>query len=227
MVRTRSGLDTADEAPSRTSGCCKKFLRELVLFTLDMTILLFGVLRRPLCLWVLLALVARLGLFAGNVVAHYALAATILQNGRSAALTADEEFLTSLVNATLQPPRYRPDTQPPHHLRSKRSPGSPSDSLTSSELAVLRALLQGPNPLPSSQVVTQDVRQPPTPPPRSSPQGSLSTSTLRLPPLDPWRTIGPCCLPHHYQHHFEGLPPIPHICHKSHENSRVNFFWTV
>ena len=50
MVRTRSGLDTADEAPSRTSGCCKKFLRELVLFTLDMTILLFGVLQRPLCL---------------------------------------------------------------------------------------------------------------------------------------------------------------------------------
>ena len=97
----------------------------------------------------LLALVARLGLFAGNVVAHYALAATILQNGRSAALTADEEFLTSLVNATLQPPRYRPDTQPPHHLRSKRSPGSPLDSLTSSELAVLRALLQGPNPLPT------------------------------------------------------------------------------
>ena len=38
-----------------------------------------------------------------------------------------------------------------------------------------------PNPLPSSQVVTQDVRQPPTPPPRSSPQGRRYKKTASRP----------------------------------------------
>ena len=58
MVRTRSGFDTNDSAPSRSSGCCKRALKELLLFAMDLIILLVGVLQGPISVRILLALVA-------------------------------------------------------------------------------------------------------------------------------------------------------------------------
>ena len=102
MVRTRSGFDTNEPAP-KSQGCCKKVLREFWLFILDLTILLVGVLRAPITGRVLLALVTRLLLYATNGVTLYALAAAVLQNGRPATPTGDEQFLAEMVNAILQP----------------------------------------------------------------------------------------------------------------------------
>ena len=58
MVRTRSGFNTNDSAPSRSSGCCKRALKELLLFAMDLIILLVGVLQGPISVRILLALVA-------------------------------------------------------------------------------------------------------------------------------------------------------------------------
>ena len=81
-------------------------LREFWLFMLDLTILFVGVLRAPITGRVLLALVTRLLLYFTNGVTLYALAATVLQNGRPATSAGDEQFLAEIVNALLQPAQY-------------------------------------------------------------------------------------------------------------------------
>ena len=72
-------------------------LREFGLFMLNLTILFVGVLRAPITGRVLLALVTCLLLYFTNGVTLYALAATVLQNGRPATPTGDEQFLADLV----------------------------------------------------------------------------------------------------------------------------------
>ena len=117
-----------------------------MLFAMDLIILLVGVLQKPLSLRILLALVARLGIYLGNGVALYALVVAILHNGRPLHHTADEEFLTGVVNALLQPPRYAPGHQLLNNPRNRRSLRLSPDSLTPTELTVLRAILQVPQP---------------------------------------------------------------------------------
>ena len=112
-----------------------------MLIAMDLIILLVGVLQKPLSLRILLALVARLGIYLGNGVALYALVAAILHNGRPMHHTADEEFLSGVVNALLQPPRYAPGHQLLNNPRNRSLRLSP-DTLTPTELTVLRAILQ-------------------------------------------------------------------------------------
>ena len=72
----------------------------------DLSILMMGVLRAPLTGRVIVALVLRLLLYVTNGVALYALTATVLQNGRPAHPSRDDQFLADLVNALLQPAQY-------------------------------------------------------------------------------------------------------------------------
>ena len=132
MVCTRSGFDSSEQAP-RSKGCCEKVLREFWLFMLDLTILLVGVLRAPITGRVLLALVTRLLLYATNGVTLYALAPAVLQNGRPATPTGDEQFLAEMVNAILQPAQYATNQDTLSvNPRLKRSTGlGPSRPLSS------------------------------------------------------------------------------------------------
>ena len=72
----------------------------------DLSILMMGVLRAPLTMRVIVALVLRLLLYVTNAVALYALTATVLHNGRPAHPSGDDQFLADLVNALLQPAQY-------------------------------------------------------------------------------------------------------------------------
>ena len=72
----------------------------------DLLILMMGVLRAPITGRVIVALVLRLLLYFTNGVALYALTATVLQNGRPANPSGDDQFLADLVNALLQPAQY-------------------------------------------------------------------------------------------------------------------------
>ena len=137
MVRTRSGFDSNEHA-STNKGCCKRLLREFFLCMVDLSILMMGVLRAPLTGRVIVALVLRLLLYVTNGVALYALTATVLQNGRPAHPSGDDQFLADLVNALLQPAQYV-NTQgpPPTSHRLRRSTGFHPHDLTVAELNIL------------------------------------------------------------------------------------------
>ena len=123
MVRTRSGFDSNEHA-STNKGCCKRLLREFFLCMVDLSILMMGVLRAPLTGRVIVALVLRLLLYFTNGVALYALTATVLQNGRPAHPSGDDQFLADLVNALLQPAQYvNTQSPPPTNKRLRRSIG--------------------------------------------------------------------------------------------------------
>ena len=77
MVRTRSGFNS-DEPASTNKGCCKRLLREFFLCMVDLSILMMGVLRAPLTMRVIVALVLRLLLYVTNAVALYFTTAGLL-----------------------------------------------------------------------------------------------------------------------------------------------------
>ena len=161
MVRTRSGFDSNEHA-STNKGCCKRLLREFFLCMVDLSILMMGVLRAPLTMRVIVALVLRLLLYVTNGVALYALAATVLQNGRPAHPSGDDQFLADLVNALLQPAQYV-NTQgpPPTSQRLRRSIGFHPHDLTVAEVNILRAIMRDPlNSFSPSEIVMTTTNKP-------------------------------------------------------------------
>ena len=138
MVRTRSGFNS-DEPASTNKGCCKRLLREFFLCLMDLSILMIGVLRAPLTMRVIVALLLRLLLYVTNAVALYALTATVLHNGRPAHPNGEDQFVADLVNALLQPAQYvNAQGPPPSSSRLRRSPGFHSHDLTVAELNLLK-----------------------------------------------------------------------------------------
>ena len=144
MVRTRSGFDSNEHAPTN-KGCCKRVLREFWLCMIDLSILMMGVLRAPITARVIVALVIRLLLYFTNGVALYALTATVLQNGRPSNPSGDDQFLADLVNALLQPAQYvNTRNTSPTNQRLRRSAGFNPNDLTAAEFNILRALMLDP-----------------------------------------------------------------------------------
>ena len=139
MVSTRSGFNSDGPAPTN-KGCCKRFLREFYLCMVDLCILMIGILKAPMTMRVIVALVLRLLLYVTNAVALYALTATVLHNGRPAHPTGDDQFLADLVNALLQPAQYvNAQGSPPSSSRLRRSPDFHPHDLTIAELNLLKA----------------------------------------------------------------------------------------
>ena len=147
---------------------------------LDLTILFVGVLRAPITGRVLLALVTRLLLYFTNGVALYALAATVLQNGRPATPTGDKQFLADLVNALLQPAQYvtNQDTLSTN-LRLKRATGFDPKDLTPAEINILRALMLDPlHSFPTSETPIVAATKPNVPPTSETSRVAASKSNV-------------------------------------------------
>merc|ERR1712016_99576 len=139
-----------------------------------------GVLRAPLTGRVIVALVLRLLLYVTNGVALYALTATVLQNGRPAYPSGDDQFLADLVNALLQPAQYvNAKGSPTSSSRLRRSPDFHPHDLTiaelnllkaehPAELNILKAIMQDPlHSFPSFKSATMTTSKPMAPPRRA------------------------------------------------------------
>ncbi len=200
MVSTRSGFNSDGPAPTN-KGCCKRFLREFFLCMVDLCILMIGILKAPMTMRVIVALVLRLLLYVTNVVALYALTATIIHNGRPAHPTGDDQFLADLVNALLQPAQYvNVQGPPPSRSRLRRSPDFHPHDLTlaelnllkaehPAELNILKAIMQDPiHSFPSFKSATMTTSKPTAAPaePRMVPRRVKAPSTA---PSRPGRAI--------------------------------------
>merc|ERR1712012_466786 len=165
MVSTRSGFNSDGPAPA-SKGCCKRFLREFFLGAVDLCILMIGILKAPMTMRVIVALVLRLFLYVTNAVALYALTATVIHNGRPAHPIGEDQFVADLVNALLQPAQYaNVQDSPISSPRLKRSPDFPPHDLTHAELNILKAILQEPiHGFPSLKSATMTTSTPVTPP---------------------------------------------------------------
>ena len=201
MVSTRSGFNSDGPAPNNNKGCCKRFLREFFLCMVDLCILMIGILKAPLTMRVIVALVLRLGLYVTNAVALYALTATVIHNGRPANPTGEDQFVADLVNALLQPAQYaNVQGSPTSSPRLRRSPDFPPHDLTlaelnllkaehPAELNILKAILQEPiHGFPSLKSATMTTSKPVTPPAehRMVPRKATALSTA---PSRPGRAI--------------------------------------
>ena len=165
MVSTRSGFNSDGPAPA-SKGCCKRFLREFFLTMVDLCILMIGILKAPMTMRVIVALVLRLFLYVTNAVALYALTATVIHNGRPAHPLGEDQFVADLVNALLQPAQYaNVQDSPVSSPRLKRSPDFPPHDLTPAEFNILKAILQEPiQGFPSLKSATMTTSKPVTPP---------------------------------------------------------------
>merc|ERR1712012_1450284 len=176
MVSTRSGFNSDGPAPA-SKGCCKRFLREFFLTMVDLCILMIGILKAPMTMRVIVALVLRLFLYVTNAVALYALTATVIHNGRPAHPIGEDQFVADLVNALLQPAQYaNVQGSPTSSPRLRRSPDFPPHDLTlaelnllkaehPAELNILKAILQEPiHGFPSLKSATMTTSTPVTPP---------------------------------------------------------------
>ena len=200
MVATRSGFDSDGPAPA-SKGFCKRFLREFFLTMVDLCILMIGILKAPMTMRVIVALVLRLFLYVTNAVALYALTATVIHNGRPAHPIGEDQFVADLVNALLQPAQYaNVQDSPISSPRLKRSPDFPPHDLTlaelnllkaehPAELNILKAILQEPiHGFPSLKSATMTTSKPVTPPAehRMVPHKAMALSTA---PSRPGRAI--------------------------------------
>merc|ERR1712052_110259 len=176
MVATRSGFDSDGPPPAR-KGCCKRLLREFFLTMIDLCILMIGILKAPMTMRVIVALVLRLCLYVINAAALYGLTATIIHNGMPAHPIGEDQFVADLVNAILQPAQYtNVQDSPISSPRLKRSPDFPPHDLTPAEfnllkaehpaeLNILKAILQEPiHGFPSLKSATMTTSKPATPP---------------------------------------------------------------
>ena len=200
MVSTRSGFNSDGPAPA-SKGCCKRFLREFFLTMVDLCILMIGILKAPMTMRVIVALVLRLFLYVTNAVALYALTATVIHNGRPAHPIGEDQFVADLVNALLQPAQYaNVQGSPTSSSRLRRSPDFPPHDLTlaelnllkaehPAELNILKAILQEPiHGFPSLKSATMTTSKPVTPPAehRMVPHKAMALSTA---PSRPGRAI--------------------------------------
>ena len=200
MVSTRSGFNSDGPAPA-SKGCCKRFLREFFLTMVDLCILMIGILKAPMTMRVIVALVLRLFLYVTNAVALYALTATVIHNGRPAHPIGEDQFVADLVNALLQPAQYaNAQGSPTSSSRLRRSPDFPPHDLTlaelnllkaehPAELNILKAILQEPiHGFPSLKSATMTTSKPVTPPAehRMVPRKATALSTA---PSRPGRAI--------------------------------------
>ena len=173
MVSTRSGFNSDGPAPTN-KGCCKRFLREFLLCLVDLGILMIGILKAPMTMRVIMALVLRVLLYVMNAVALYALTATVIHNGRPAHPTGDDQFLADLVNALLQPAQYvNAKGSPTSSSRLRRSPDFHPHDLTIAELNLLKA--EHPAELSILKAIMQD-------PIHSFPSFKSATMTTRMVP---------------------------------------------
>ena len=173
MVSTRSGFNSDGPAPTN-KGCCKRFLREFLLCLVDLCILMIGILKAPMTMRVIMALVLRVLLYVTNAVALYALTATVIHNGRPAHPTGDDQFLADLVNALLQPAQYvNAKGSPTSSSRLRRSPDFHPHDLTIAELNLLKA--EHPAELSILKAIMQD-------PIHSFPSFKSATMTTRMIP---------------------------------------------
>ena len=133
---------------------------------LDLCILMIGILKAPMTMRVIVALVLRLFLYITNAVALYALTATVIHNGRPAHPLGEDKFVADLVNALLQPAQYaNVQDSPVSSPRLKRSPDFPPHDLTPAEFNILKAILQEPiQGFPSLKSATMTTSKPVTPP---------------------------------------------------------------
>ena len=167
----------------------------------DLCILMIGILKAPMTMRVIVALVLRLLLYVTNVVALYALTATVIHNGRPAHPTGDDQFLADLVNALLQPAQYvNVQGPPPSRSRLRRSPDFHPHDLTlaelnllkaehPAELNILKAIMQDPiHSFPSFKSATMTTSKPTAAPaePRMVPRKVKAPSTA---PSRPGRAI--------------------------------------
>merc|ERR1711923_429390 len=189
MVSTRSGFDSDGPAPAR-KGCCKRLLREFFLTMLDLCILMIGILKAPMTMRVIVALVLRLFIYITNAVALYALSATIIHNGRPAHPLGEDQFVADLVNALLQPAQYANVLDSPvSSPRLKRSPDFPPHDLTPAELNFLKAILQEPiQGFPSLKSAKMTPSKPLTPPTESR-MVSHQVTAISTAPSRPGRAI--------------------------------------
>ena len=173
MVSTRSGFNSDGPAPTN-KGCCKRFLREFLLCLVDLCILMIGILKAPMTMRVIMALVLRVLLYVMNAVALYALTATVIHNGRPAHPTGDDQFLADMVNALLQPAQYvNAKGSPTSSSRLRRSPDFHPHDLTIAELNLLKA--EHPAELSILKAIMQD-------PIHSFPSFKSATTTTRMVP---------------------------------------------
>ena len=144
---------------------------------IDLCILMIGILKAPMTMRVIVALVLRLCLYVINAAALYGLTATIIHNGMPAHPIGEDQFVADLVNAILQPAQYtNVQDSPISSPRLKRSPDFPSHDLTLAELNllkaehpaefnILKAILQEPiQGFPSLKSATKTTSKPVTPP---------------------------------------------------------------
>ena len=168
---------------------------------IDLCILMIGILKAPMTMRVIVALVLRLFIYVTNAVALYALTATVIHNGRPAHPIGEDQFVADLVNALLQPAQYaNVQDSPISSPRLKRSPDFPPHDLTlaelnllkaehPAELNILKAILQEPiHGFPSLKSATMTTSKPVTPPAehRMVPRKATALSTA---PSRPGRAI--------------------------------------